>query len=97
MSARRLLPLVLLNVIVSAAVVLGILYWWENRSDAEPEPEAVVIAPTAAATQAAQPAQPAVLEEEAEPAEEAPTREKRMPARALRYCPNRVQVHRRWI
>ena len=73
MSARRLLPLVLLNVIVSAAVVFGILYWWENRSDAEPEPEAVVIAPTAAATQAAQPAQPAVLEEEAEPAEEAPT------------------------
>ena len=73
MSARRLLPLVLLNVIVSAAVVLGILYWWENRSAAEPEAQAVALAPTAAATAAVQPTQPAAPEEETEPAEEQPT------------------------
>jgi LysM repeat protein len=31
MSARRMLPFILINIFVSAVVVLGILYWWENR------------------------------------------------------------------
>ncbi len=31
MNARRLLGFILLNILVSAAVVLGILYWWDNR------------------------------------------------------------------
>jgi LysM repeat protein len=31
MSVRRMLPFVLINILVSAVVVLGILYWWENR------------------------------------------------------------------
>ncbi len=33
MSMRRLLPLVLLNIVVSATVVLLILNWWEQRQD----------------------------------------------------------------
>ncbi|MCP5096341.1 MAG: LysM peptidoglycan-binding domain-containing protein [Chloroflexi bacterium] len=33
MSFRRMLPFILINVVVSAVVVLGILYWWENRDD----------------------------------------------------------------
>lgn len=31
MSLRRMLPFILINIFVSAVVVLGILYWWENR------------------------------------------------------------------
>lgn len=31
MSTRRMLPFILLNIFVSAAVVLGILYWWDGR------------------------------------------------------------------
>lgn len=31
MTARRILPFVFLNIIVSAAVVLAILYWWDGR------------------------------------------------------------------
>jgi LysM repeat protein len=31
MSVRRMLPFILINILVSAVVVLGILYWWENR------------------------------------------------------------------
>jgi len=30
MSIRRMIPFLLLNIVVSAAVVLGILYWWEG-------------------------------------------------------------------
>jgi len=31
MSARRMLPFILINVVVSAVVVLAILYYWENQ------------------------------------------------------------------
>lgn len=31
MSARRIVTMILVNVVVSAVVVLSILYWWENR------------------------------------------------------------------
>ena len=31
MSFRRMAPFLLLNILVSAAVVLGILYWWDGR------------------------------------------------------------------
>lgn len=31
MSARKMIPFLLLNVLVSAVVVLAILYWWDNR------------------------------------------------------------------
>lgn len=36
LSLRRLLPLILLNVVVSAAVVLGILLWWDGRQEETP-------------------------------------------------------------
>ncbi|MFW6042111.1 MAG: lamin tail domain-containing protein [Chloroflexota bacterium] len=37
MSLRRMLPFILINIVVSATVVLLVLYWWDNR---QPEPEA---------------------------------------------------------
>lgn len=33
MSARKMIPFLLLNVLVSTVVVLAILYWWDNRGD----------------------------------------------------------------
>ncbi|MCA9872256.1 MAG: lamin tail domain-containing protein [Ardenticatenaceae bacterium] len=33
MSFRRMVPFLLLNVLVSAAVVLAILYWWDGRDN----------------------------------------------------------------
>ncbi len=33
MSYRRMLPFIFLNIIVSAAVVLGILWWWDGRQE----------------------------------------------------------------
>jgi LysM repeat protein len=47
MSFRRMLPFLILNVIVSAVVVLGVLYWWDARQPAESE---VGIAPQTAVT-----------------------------------------------
>jgi LysM repeat protein len=35
MAFRRMLPLIILNVIVSAVVVLALLYWWDNRQEPE--------------------------------------------------------------
>ena len=37
MSFRRMLPLILINVVVSAGVVLAILYWWDGRRPDETE------------------------------------------------------------
>jgi len=74
MSARRLLPLILLNIFVSAVVVLGILYWWDNRDSANNEAEPLAgIAPTAQATLAPQTTQPPAREETVEPEAEMPT------------------------
>lgn len=47
MTFRQMLPFLFLNVIVSAAVVLGILFWWERR-----EPETAAVAATVAAVEA---------------------------------------------
>jgi LysM repeat protein len=33
MPARKLIPFLLLNIVVSTVVVLAILYWWDNRDD----------------------------------------------------------------
>lgn len=38
MPARRLVPLILLNVIISATVVLAILFWWDSRRSIPVEP-----------------------------------------------------------
>lgn len=47
MSFRRMLPFILINVVVSAAVVLGILLWWDGR---EQEAEVVMQETAVAAT-----------------------------------------------
>ncbi len=46
MSFRRMLPFILINVVVSATVVFGILFWWDNR---EPDAE-IAMQETAVAT-----------------------------------------------
>ena len=43
MSFRRMLPFLLINIVVSATVMLAILFWWDNRDMAE---TAVSIPPT---------------------------------------------------
>ena len=45
MSFRQMLPFLFLNIVVSAVVVLSILFWWDNRNG-----EAAVAEATAAAT-----------------------------------------------
>ncbi len=47
MSARRLLAFILLNIVVSATVVLAILYLWDNRQpEAEDVLEQIAVIPT---------------------------------------------------
>lgn len=45
MSFRRMLPFILINILVSAGVVLLILNWWDGRQQAAAEP--ITILPTA--------------------------------------------------
>lgn len=48
MSSRRLLAFILLNMVISATVVLAILYLWDSRQpEAETTSEQVVVVPTA--------------------------------------------------
>ena len=42
MSYQRMLPFLLLNILVSAAVMLAILWWWDRRVP-EPDSAAPVI------------------------------------------------------
>ena len=78
MSFRRMVPFLLLNILVSAAVVLGILYWWDGR-DQPVETETMVlvtVTPTGVPPTIAveQPGQSQEAVEEAETAvEEGPT------------------------
>lgn len=44
MTFRRMLPFLLLNMVVSAVVVLGILYWWEGREVENGVVETAVVA-----------------------------------------------------
>jgi LysM repeat protein len=44
MSFRRMLPFLLLNILVSAVVMLAILWWWDGRAP-EPEPVAADLSP----------------------------------------------------
>lgn len=41
MSFRQMVPFLLLNVLVSAAVVLGVLFWWDGRNEGPASAEAV--------------------------------------------------------
>lgn len=53
MSVRRMLPFILINVLVSAAVVLGILFWWDSRNEEEAQTStATAVAATAPVVQA---------------------------------------------
>ncbi|MBE2198557.1 MAG: lamin tail domain-containing protein [Anaerolinea sp.] len=47
MSLRRMLPFILINIVVSAVVVLAILFWWDNRGA---QPDEVAAPETAVAT-----------------------------------------------
>lgn len=63
MPVRRMLPFLLLNIVVSAVVVLAILYFWDNRSpkaenSATAEETAVAAQPITNTTPPAQPAAP---------------------------------------
>lgn len=60
MSARRMLPFILINIIVSAVVVLAILYFWENRQAAETPAAVAITAVTPQSTQSASALQQAV-------------------------------------
>ena len=67
MSFRRMLPFILINIVVSAAVVLGILMLWDDRA-----PEASADAPAPAVGTALLPGGTAVGLAGVEPAEGAP-------------------------
>lgn len=49
MTARRMLPFILVNIIVSATVVLAILFWWDNRQEDEATQDFVSAAEATAA------------------------------------------------
>ncbi|MFL7837744.1 MAG: LysM peptidoglycan-binding domain-containing protein [Candidatus Promineifilaceae bacterium] len=68
MSFRRMLPFLLLNILVSAAIILGILWWWEGRTP-EVEPVAAVLTQESSA-EVAQP-----VTENSTSVEESPTEE----------------------
>lgn len=53
MPARRFVPLILINIVVSAAVVLAILFWWDGRQpEAAPTVETLRSSPTPQAIEA---------------------------------------------
>jgi LysM repeat protein len=84
MSLRRMVPFLLLNILISAAVVLGILYWWDNR-DQPVETENMVLVtvtptglpPTIAVEQ------PAQSEESAQETEEEAAEEDALPVHVV--------------
>jgi len=69
MSMRRMLPFIFINIIVSLAVVLLVLFWWDGRqAEAQPTPE-----PTSALADVTQATPvPATAAAEGEGGEEAP-------------------------
>ena len=72
MSTRRMLPFIFVNIIVSAATVFAVLFWWDSRQpEAEPiEPAAQVVA--TAAVQAEQVATNEAVVEPTEAVDEGP-------------------------
>ncbi len=46
MSVRRMLPFIFINIIVSATVVLAILFWWDNRQSVTVEATQVAVTPS---------------------------------------------------
>ncbi|MFN2134786.1 MAG: lamin tail domain-containing protein [Candidatus Promineifilaceae bacterium] len=70
MSFRRMLPFLLLNIFVSAAVVLAVLWWWDGR-ETEAEPVAALVPPVATVQGAAPANEEAAAASQPAPAEEA--------------------------
>ncbi len=78
MSLRQMLPFLLLNILVSAAVVLAILFWWEGRDtgSGDNQPIATTIAQAIPTAPPVDPAAAVAIEAAAVPvAEEAPSDE----------------------
>ncbi|MDT8307513.1 MAG: lamin tail domain-containing protein [Anaerolineae bacterium] len=81
MSLRRTLPFLLLNVVVSLAVILGVLYLWDRRAPVEPattplaplgesEGTPAPLVPVAASDGLSSPAAPELASEEEAPEQE---------------------------
>jgi LysM repeat protein len=72
MPARRLLAFILLNIVVSATVVLAILFWWDSRQEesADLSPELSLISTAAVGAETAPPEDISEIPAES-PAEEA--------------------------
>lgn len=77
MTIRRMLPFILINILVSAAVVLGILYWWDGRQsvDTTPTPDTAVtgLIPTTAFAPPANPADTTLIATETAVPSDQPT------------------------
>ena len=69
MALKRYVPFILLNILVSAAVVLGALYFWEQN---QTEQELVATATSAAATAPAATAQAVITASAPPPPTEEP-------------------------
>ena len=61
MSARKMIPFLLLNVVVSTVVVLAILYWWDNRDGGSETAVSIPTTITPVALQNTAVSQPAVV------------------------------------
>ena len=73
MSIRRMLPFIFINVVISAIVVLAILYWWENRTTPEGETTVMTaVLPTISAETGATVAAAPVADTPATPENELP-------------------------
>ncbi|MGB3714801.1 MAG: lamin tail domain-containing protein [Candidatus Promineifilaceae bacterium] len=70
MSVRRMLPFILVNILVSATVVLAILFWWDNRESDTVQSTAVVIAAPPRATSQATAGAPEQIQVDQTPVEE---------------------------
>jgi LysM repeat protein len=70
MSVRRMVPFVLVNVLVSATVMLAILFWWDNRDGATGAVPSVAVAPSPRSTSPPATGVPGQVEVEENPVEE---------------------------
>jgi hypothetical protein len=59
-TLKRLLPYLLINILVSAATTLGVLYWWDQNQPAEALPVVPQVTPMAASP-ATNPQQPRIV------------------------------------
>lgn len=79
MAFRRMLPFILINVLVAAAVVFGILFWWDSREERTP----LVLPATAVAITASAVPIESITQEQPEPTA-APEPESSIPIHVVR-------------